>query len=158
MKENPPTLGLEKRRTKFIRRKRKSRDQQVASPKVRQKILLLGIGPIISEALQASEMLEDLGIEIAVASMGTIKPLDSSFLKKCVDEGYKHWITLEEHHKIGGLGSTLLEWLNEQEINNIKLKRMGVNDHFVHQLGDQNYIRKSENLNAVAITRFVQSL
>jgi len=123
-----------------------------------RKILLLGIGPILSEALEARSMLEQQGIELAIASMGSIKPLDHNFLGRCVSEGYKHWITLEEHHQTGGLGSALLEWLSEQQINTIQLKRMGITDHFVHQLGAQNYVRKTEGLNASAIADLVQSL
>jgi transketolase len=122
------------------------------------KFLLLGIGPILSEAIQASSILEKQGIQLAIASMGSIKPLDNRFLKQCVAEGYSHWISLEEHHQTGGLGSALLEWLCEQNINTIQLKRMGIADHFVHQLGAQNYVRKTEGLNAAAIADQVQSL
>ena len=121
-------------------------------------ILLLGIGPILSEALTASTMLEQEGIELAIASMGSIKPLDNHFLKRCITQGYSHWISLEEHHKTGGLGSALLEWLSEQQINNIALKRIGISDHFVHRLGAQNYVRKTEGLDAESIANTVRSL
>ena len=90
--------------------------------------------------------------------MGSIKPLDDCFLQQCVAEGYSHWISLEEHHQTGGLGSALLEWLSKQRINTIELTRMGIGDHFVHQLGAQNYVRETEGLNAAAIANLVQSL
>ena len=61
---------------------------------------MLGIGPIISEALEAKERLKEKGINIAVASMGSVKPLDDKFLKQCISEGYTNWVSLEEHHKI----------------------------------------------------------
>ena len=123
-----------------------------------KKILLLGIGPILSEALQASTILAQQGIQLGIASMGSIKPLDDCFLQQCVTEGYSHWISLEEHHQTGGLGSALLEWLSEQRINTIELTRMGIADHFVHRLGDQNFVRQSEGLNANSIAHLVQSL
>ena len=122
------------------------------------KILLLGIGPIISEALEARKMLITKGIEIGVASMGSVKPLDNKFLQQRIAENYSHWISLEEHYQTGGLGSALLEWLNEQGINRIELKRMGVKDHFVHQLGNQSYVRDAEGLNAYNISKLVQSI
>ena len=103
-------------------------------------------------------MLELQGIQLAIASMGSVKPLDDSFLKQCVADGYSHWISLEEHHQTGGLGSALLEWLSEQQINTIKLKRIGIADHFVHQLGSQNYVREIQNLNSNAIVNLVRSL
>ena len=90
--------------------------------------------------------------------MGSIKPLDNKFLQQRTAENYSYWISLEEHYRTGGLGSALLEWLNEQGINKIKLKRMGVEDHFVHQLGNQSYVRDTEGLNASAISKLVQSL
>ena len=123
-----------------------------------KKILLLGIGPILSEALEARSILERQGIQLAIASMGSIKPLDHQFLQQCMAEGYSHWISLEEHHQNGGLGSVLLEWLSDQGINSIQLKRIGIADHFVHQLGSQDYVRGSEGLNAASIASFVQSL
>ena len=123
-----------------------------------KKILLLGIGPILSEALQASTILEDEGIKLAIASMGSIKPLDHKFLQQCVDEGYRNWISLEEHHETGGLGSSLLEWLSERQINSIALKRIGIGDHFVHQLGTQSYVRETEGLNATSIANMVLSI
>ena len=67
-------------------------------------------------------------------------------------EGYEHWISLEEHHQTGGLGSSLLEWLSEQKIDTIQLKRMGIGDHFIHNLGNQNYVSEAESLSANAIT------
>lgn len=123
--------------------------------KLGKKFLLLGVGPIISEALQARKRLNEKGINLAIASMGSIKPLDEKFLKQCINEGYSHWITLEEHHKIGGLGSAILEWINVQKNNKIQLERMGIDDHFVHKLGNQEYVRQIEKLDAESIAQTV---
>ena len=103
-------------------------------------------------------MLEGQEIQLAIASMGSIKPLDHRFLKQCVAAGYSHWISLEEHHQNGGLGSALLEWLSDQQISSIKLKRMGIEDHFIHLLGDQAYVRENEGLNAYAIATVAKQL
>ena len=103
-------------------------------------------------------MLEQHGIKLTIASMGSVKPLDHRFLQQCVSEGYSHWISLEEHHRNGGLGSALLEWLSEEEIDTVKLQRIGIEDHFLHQIGDQSYVREIEGINATAITKLVKSL
>jgi transketolase len=116
------------------------------------------MGPILSEALTARHFLKTLGIKMAVASIGSIKPLDQEFLMNCVVEGYEYWITLEEHHRTGGLGSTLLEWKSENDLDKIKIRRIGVGDHFIHQLGSQEYVREMEGLNANAIAKVVMSL
>ena len=121
-------------------------------------ILLLGIGPIIKEGLKAREELRQENIDLGVASMGSVKPLDVEFLKKCHAEGYKKWISLEEHHTIGGLGSALAEWLSENNYDNIQLIRMGIRDHFVHKLGSQQYVRAYEGLSTSSIVNLVKSL
>lgn len=120
-----------------------------------KKFLLLGIGPIILEALCARTMLQRKGIELAVASMGSIKPLDQVFLRSCVTQGYKYWISLEEHHKNGGLGSALLEWLSDEKVHSVQLKRIGIDDHFIHELGTQQYVRCAENLDAASIADMI---
>ena len=38
-----------------------------------------------------------MGINVAVANIGSIRPLDTSFLKNMLEEKFKYWITLEEH-------------------------------------------------------------
>ena len=60
-----------------------------------QDILIIAIGPIVSEALEASKILKNLGINIGVATMGSIRPLDEDFLKTMVQNNYKKWITLK---------------------------------------------------------------
>ena len=122
------------------------------------KYLVLGIGPILGEALLASKKLSEIGIEIAVASMGCIKPIDEDFLKKRLAEEYTDWISLEEHHQNGGLGSTLLEWLSDNEVKDLKLRRVGVKDHFIHKLGNQHFVRNAEGIDAEAITNLIRIL
>ena len=123
-----------------------------------KKILLIGVGPILAEAIEASKILKKEGISLGVASMSTIKPLDHKFLQECVNKNYSHLISLEEHHKTGGLGTAVLEWINEHNINGIKLMRLGVDDHFIHKLGDQSYVRKWEEINSEAIANKVRSI
>ena len=126
--------------------------------KAGENTLLLSIGPIIAEALKASEELKDEGINLGVASMGSIKPLDEKFLRNRLAEGYTNWISLEEHHITGGLGSALIEWISENKIKNVKLKRMGVGDHFIHELGDQNFMRNREGIKDLFIKQIAMTI
>ena len=71
-------------------------------------VLLLGVGPILSEALVAQKELQAKGIEMGIACMGSIKPLDTKFLHSMVAENYLKWISLEEHHQSGAWA--LLFW------------------------------------------------
>ena len=112
-------------------------------------ISILCIGPITSEALQAAEMIAEDGPRVEVISMGTVKPLDVNFLdalaRRC-----DRWITLEEHGLIGGLGSAVLEWLAGTR-HTVQLTRIGIPDVFIHEIGDQTFVRSSLGLDASSI-------
>ena len=123
-----------------------------------KEILILGIGPIISEAIKAHQILHDEGISVAIASMGSIKPLDQKFLQERVRENYQHWLVLEEHYNCGGLGSSIIEWLNDHSAEFIKVKRLGIGDHFIHKLGNQKYVREQEGIDAVSIVNYIKKL
>ena len=100
-------------------------------------ILLLAIGPIVSEALKAVEILKE-NISVAVATMGGVKPIDNQFLETMARRGFKKWVTLEEHSIIGGLGSTILEWISANNIyNKINVHRLGIKDSFINELGNK---------------------
>ena len=84
--------------------------------------------------------------------MGCVKPLDNSFLKEeVIDKGYTKIITLEEHYKLGGLGTSIIEYLSEQRIKNIDVVRIGVEDKFIHRLGDQEFTRKELKIDVEGI-------
>ena len=97
-------------------------------------ILLIGAGPIVNEGIKAIEILSKQNLEIGIANIGSVKPLDKKFLRACIEKGYKKWISIEEHHIIGGLGTTLLEWISEEAQNVVELKRIGIKDSFITKL------------------------
>jgi len=115
-------------------------------------LLVVGVGPILYEALQAAESAASKGVSVAVASLGGVKPLDEDFLE-AMTRRYKRWLSLEEHGITGGLGSALLEWLSERDGSTISLKRLGAPDAFVHELGNQNYIRDLIGLNSRGLAK-----
>ena len=122
-------------------------------------ISILAIGPIVSKAIKAAEALKDKSLSDAVTTMGGIKPIDNKFLKKMVSKGLKKWVSLEEHSIISGLGSTLLKWISENEINKkIDLYRLGIKDNFIHELGNQSFTRKKLGLDYEGIAYFLQNL
>ena len=115
-------------------------------------LLVIGAGPILGEAIRAAEDLAAEGGSVAIANLGSIKPLDESFLL-AMAERFPHWLSLEEHGVTGGLGSALLEWLTERCSQAIQLKRLGVPDTFLHELGNQNYIRRQLSLDAHGLAK-----
>ena len=104
-------------------------------------VVILGIGPILGEAIKSAEFLADRGISVAVVSMGSIAPLDEEFLWT-LQGRFKKWITLEEHSVVGGLGSTISEWLQQNNCTETQLRILGIPNVFIHELGTQEFMRE----------------
>ncbi len=122
-------------------------------------ILLLGIGPIINEALKASETLAKRDKNIAIATLGGIEPIDSAFLKLMIKRNFHTWITLEEHSIRGGLGTTILEWIADNNFESkVKVKRIGAPHKFIHKLGNQEYTRNQIGIDNQAIISLIENL
>lgn len=82
---------------------------------------------MVFEMLEAAKILEKVNISTEVINMPSIKPIDKGLIKKCAKKTGSVFIC-EEHSVIGGLGSAVLEVLEEEK--NIFLKRIGIEDTF----------------------------
>ena len=102
--------------------------------------LIMGIGPILDEAIKAKMESKDRGQKTSIVSMGSVKPLDTNFLKRVVKKPFKRWIILEEHSIIGGLGSSIIEWKEQNNINTPEIIFLGAPDKFIHNLGNQSLL------------------
>jgi len=68
---------------------------------------LLAYGPVmLHEALTASELLEEDGIELAIVDMPWLNRFDSAWLGQIVGQ-CEHVFVLEDHAPVGGLGDAL---------------------------------------------------
>ena len=92
-------------------------------------LTIIANGILVSEALQAAEMLAKDGINARVINIHTIKPLDKDLVIKAAKETGKI-VTVEEHSVIGGLGSAVCDVLSEQLPTPVL--KIGVNDVFGH--------------------------
>lgn len=100
---------------------------------------IIATGGILKECLKASKILSKIGISAQVVSMHSIKPIDEKFITDCAKKT-KKIITVEEHNKIGGLGSAVAEVLSKNNLN-CKLKVIALNDVFSSVVGSQEYLR-----------------
>ena len=88
---------------------------------------IIATGVVVSEAIEAMEELKNMGINVRVIDMHTIKPIDKDIIIKAAKET-KKLITVEDHNIIGGLGSAVCEVLAENYPT--KVYRMGIKDEF----------------------------
>lgn len=76
-------------------------------------VSIIATGTMVYNSLKASEILDQkYSIKSKVIDMHTIKPLDTQI----IDQSCKNrlLVTVEEHSKIGGLGSAVAEYLSEK--------------------------------------------
>lgn len=101
-------------------------------------VAILAVGPMVQLAEKAAESLAREGLKPYVVNARFIKPLDIALLEQLIAQDVQ-FITVEEHALLGGFGSAVLEYFNEQGYHNIKLKRLGIPDYFVEHgsVGEQ---------------------
>tara|TARA_A100001015_G_scaffold289576_1_gene361586 strand:+ start:2218 stop:3141 length:924 start_codon:yes stop_codon:yes gene_type:complete len=119
--------------------------------------LFITTGVTTQIALEAIKTLEKDKIKVGLVHFNTIKPLDKQFLKKLLKQ-MKCVITVEEHSIIGGLGSSILEFINENKIYNTKVKRIGVPDKFTEQYGSQETLFKLWKIDGENLSREMKKL
>jgi transketolase len=82
---------------------------------------------MVSNCLEAADILASEGISAEVINMSTIKPLDTEALIASVSKT-GCCVSAEEHSIIGGLGSAVAECLVENVL--VPLERVGTKDTF----------------------------
>lgn len=108
-------------------------------------ITLIAIGGILYYTVQAAERLAQEGIKARVLSMHTLKPLDIPAVLTAARETGAI-MTIEEHSVVGALGSAVAEVLAESEASHTLFKRLGIDDSFCSQVGNQEYLQKLYSL------------
>lgn len=103
-------------------------------------ILVLAIGQTVSEALNAAEKLAENNISACVVNARFLKPLDSGLICELAEK-IPDIITVEDHVRMGGFGSAVLECLSDNKITNVRVERIGYPDIFIEH-GSQKELRK----------------
>ena len=118
-------------------------------------VLFVTTGIMTQRALAAAEVLEKQGIQAGVLHMHTVKPLDEQALFQAA-AGVELIVTAEEHALTGGLGSLVLETLNDAgHTGGPKVVRLGLPDAFASQYGSQDSLLQSWCLDSDALAGHV---
>jgi len=120
------------------------------------KITVVAHGTTVGHALKAVADLEAGGITVGLVNMHTIKPLDTEVLKRALEKS-EHVLVFEEHTVVGGLGSAILEYMNDAQINGAIVHRHGVRDEFP-KTGGYSYMLESLGLDAAGIKSVLEGL
>ncbi len=94
-------------------------------------VSLWAIGTMVESAMKLAEKLAEQGINAGVVNMRFAKPIDKELLLAHAEK-YKNIVTLEEGCLRGGVGSAVLEALNEARLlGTCKVLNFGIPDEFI---------------------------
>lgn len=105
-------------------------------------VALIAIGSMVHRAVEVADALSEHGISAAVVNARFVKPLDDSLILKTARR-VKRVYTIEEHVRLGGFGSAVVELLVEHDVRTpVALLALpdrfiehGSADHLLHEAG-----------------------
>jgi len=95
------------------------------------KIVIFATGKMVQRAVFVRDKLGDMGIKISIVNACFIKPIDKELINEFVLKEYSI-VTLEDNVLHGGLGSMVLEHINETN-RKVKILTLGFKDGFIEQ-------------------------
>ena len=104
------------------------------------KKLFIGYGAGVGRACETEKLHNE---DIAIVDLRFVKPIDSECLKDLAKR-YDDWYVFSDSQKQGGVGSAILEFLNDENIN-IKLTSFEYEDKFIDH-GDTKLVEESLGL------------
>ena len=119
-----------------------------------RRIAIFGLGNLNSMAMQSAQQLADLGYDVAVINPRFTKPIDAA-TTLFFAEGSDLIVTMEDHALPGGYGSSVVELLNEHQIQT-PVMRVGWPDQFIEHATSANHLREKYGLTSSETVRRVQ--
>lgn len=118
-------------------------------------LAILSLGPIGNKVTEAILVLDSEHISVAHFDMRFLKPIDHKLLDS-VFSRFDKIITVEDASTIGGLGSAVIEYMND---NNFKAKvlRLGIPDRFVEH-GTQEELYRECGFDTAGIAATAKSM
>jgi 1-deoxy-D-xylulose-5-phosphate synthase len=114
---------------------------------------ILAYGAMIEPAMVAADVLAKENINVAVVNLRFAKPLDPAAVTRAIETGPV--VVIEDHAKIGGVGSAVLELACQQKLDTRKVTLLGVGDEFLEHASRQHQLAEA-NLTAADIVNTIQ--
>ncbi len=120
-------------------------------------VALLPIGWAVHPALQAAEILAaEHNIHASVANARFVKPLDASLIVQAAEQTGRV-LTIEDHNRMGGFGSAVLELLADHGPRDVRVTRLGLPDRFLDH-GPADSLRAAHGLSVDGIVDAAREL
>ena len=109
-------------------------------------VALISTGIMTSRSLEAAALLAEKDVDASLLHVHTVKPLDEDAVRAAAT-ACQLVVTIEEHSKIGGLGSAVTDVLAEAAITTPQL-RLAFPDVFIGTYGSQDSTLQAAGLDA----------
>lgn len=119
-------------------------------------VALITSGICTEEAMRATALLRDRGLSISHLHATTLKPFSDPRVAEVIAKARHGVITMENHNRIGGLGTCVAEVMAENALPK-RLVRMGLDDCYAHG-ASLPYLMKKYALDAMALVRQIEDL
>lgn len=119
-------------------------------------LTIVAIGKMVERAVEVSDILKEQSIDCEIINARFVKPLDYNTIERSIRKT-KNVITIEDGILKGGLGSSVMEFINEYKIEDVFVKMYGYDDVFV-QHGSVEELEKLYGLDAKSIALSIQIL
>ena len=117
------------------------------------KVAVMSFGPIGNYVTEATQTLQDDGIDIGHFDMRYAKPLDTEMIDYILDH-YEQIITLEDGTRLGGFGSAVAEYVAEKGVP-VPVRIMGVPDAIIEH-GTQRELHDEVGIGPAGIVENVK--
>ncbi|KAL1129833.1 hypothetical protein AAG570_012777 [Ranatra chinensis] len=115
------------------------------------KVLVIGAGVTLHEAIKAAITLKKSGINIRILDPFTIKPLDKAAIVKNAEKAGRQIVVVEDHYGEGGLGEAVCGALSME--TDFRIKRLNVSE--VPRSGPPDALLEKYGINSSAIVQAV---
>tara|TARA_B110000444_G_C18842732_1_gene599914 strand:+ start:2243 stop:3160 length:918 start_codon:yes stop_codon:yes gene_type:complete len=109
------------------------------------KIAILSYGTTVNMAFELNERFREIGKDISIICVHTLKPLDKKGISNILNN-YEKVIILEEHVPHGGLSSRVKEISSDIDANT-KIQSYTLQDKFIHFYGSHKELLSKHGLN-----------
>ena len=116
-------------------------------------LTIIAIGATVYPAIQAADALRLKGVSAGVVNARFVKPLDAELIMG-VARRTGRIMTVEENALQGGFGTAVLELLYDNNLQDVRVRRLGLPDHYIEQ-GSQAQLRKDVGIDSEGITAAV---
>ena len=120
-----------------------------------QRVTVISAGTTVGHCLKAAAALEAEGINVGLLNMHTVKPLDRKAISHAVETSDAIFV-VDEHTRIGGLGSAITDHIVDHYGMGVRLFCHGIDDRYV-ETGNYPFLLQKNGLDSAGIEAFIRT-